>query len=314
MHLPRRFTNLSTKLKRESLRLPFFHLLRHSLLSVALLSARLAPSVAWGVDGHYATCFLAQKLFTQATRDAVVDLLPEHAEGNLASLCSWPDEMRWKYRWSSALHYIDTPDFLCNYNYDRDCHDARGVQDRCAAGAINNYTSQLATYFSESTYNLTEALLFLAHIVGDIHQPLHVGFTSDLGGNTIKVHWYKHVLNLHHIWDDEIIATIGNRYYGSSIHAFVDDLSKNITGKWNAETTRWVNCSVGDIACPNIYASESIKAACTWAYRNATPGSILADEYFLSRMPVVEMRLAQGGVRLAAILNQVFSDGQVLTA
>ena len=60
-----------------------------------------------------------QKLFSQATQDAVQKLLPDYAEGNLASLCSWPDEMRWRYRWSSALHYIDTPDFLCNYNYDR---------------------------------------------------------------------------------------------------------------------------------------------------------------------------------------------------
>ena len=49
----------------------------------------------------------------------VKELLPASAEGDLAAVCSWPDEIRWKahYRWSSALHYVDTPDFFCNYNY-----------------------------------------------------------------------------------------------------------------------------------------------------------------------------------------------------
>lgn len=48
--------------------------------------------------------------------------------------------------------------------------------------------------------------------------------------------------------------------------------------------------------------------ACKFAYRNATPGSTLKDEYFLSRLPIVEKRLAQGGVRLAAILNRIFTS------
>lgn len=286
-----------------------------SLAAACLLVFLPAPSLAWGVEGHYATCALAQMLFTKATQDAVQDLLPEHAEGNLASLCSWPDQMRFRYRWSSSLHFIDTPDFYCNYNYDRDCHDSSGIQGRCAAGAINNYTSQLTSYFSNSQqYNLTEALLFLAHIVGDIHQPLHVGFTSDLGGNTIKVHWYRRVLNLHHIWDDEIIATANKRFYDSSIKSLVEDIGKNITmGQWNEEVSKWASCSGGDLACPDIYAAEGINLACKWAYRNATAGSYLDDDYFLSRMPIVERRLAQGGVRLAAILNRIFDQGQVYT-
>ena len=45
------------------------------------------------------------------------ELLPESAEGDLANVCSWPDEIRFHYHWSSALHYVDTPDFRCNYEY-----------------------------------------------------------------------------------------------------------------------------------------------------------------------------------------------------
>ncbi|KAF3335853.1 Endonuclease 2 [Carex littledalei] len=100
------------------------------------------------------------------------------ANGDLASECSWADVVRGAYPWSSALHYVDTPDNLCTYDYTRDCHDSSGATGRCVVGAINNYTAQLTTYPS-TTYNLTQALVFLSHFMGDVHQPLHVGFTTD---------------------------------------------------------------------------------------------------------------------------------------
>ncbi|KAH7292784.1 hypothetical protein KP509_29G085500 [Ceratopteris richardii] len=194
-----------------------------------------------------------------------------------------------------------------------DCWDSDGLKNRCAAGAIYNYTSQLTEFSSSSSqYNLTEALLFLSHFVGDIHQPLHVGFASDRGGNTIKVYWYNESVNLHHVWDTSIIVTSEERFYNSSLDDLVDDIGQKITeGYWKNETAEWERCSRDDLACPDTYASESIKAACKWAYRNATPGSYLADEYFLTRMPIVETRLAQGGVRLAGILNRIFAEGRI---
>jgi S1/P1 Nuclease len=57
-----------------------------------------------------------QSYLTEKTKEAVLDLLPEVANGDLASVCSWPDEMRFRYRWSSPLHYINTPG-VCNYDY-----------------------------------------------------------------------------------------------------------------------------------------------------------------------------------------------------
>ncbi|KAI3810712.1 hypothetical protein L1987_20334 [Smallanthus sonchifolius] len=52
---------------------------------------------------------------------AVKELLPETAEGDLASVCSWPDEIKYMYKWrcTSELHYVDTPDFRCNYDYGK---------------------------------------------------------------------------------------------------------------------------------------------------------------------------------------------------
>ncbi|KHN07310.1 Putative NADH dehydrogenase [Glycine soja] len=103
-------------------------------------------------------------------------MLPDSAQGDLAAVCSWADEVghTYRYRWCSALHYADTPDFKCNYEYFRDCHDSYRHKHRCVSGAIYNYTMQLksadASTSSEFNYNLAEALMFLSHFVGDIHQ------------------------------------------------------------------------------------------------------------------------------------------------
>ncbi|KAH7840846.1 hypothetical protein Vadar_022471 [Vaccinium darrowii] len=263
---------------------------------------------SWGVDGHLTVCRIAQSRLSEAAADAVKKLLPVSAEGDLGSECSWADRVKFRYHWSSALHYIDTPDDLCTFQYNRDCKDENGVMDRCVAGAINNYTTQLLTYGNApSKYNLTEALLFLSHFMGDIHQPLHVGFTSDRGGNTIDVHWYNTKTVLHHVWDTSMIETSETRSYNSNSDGFIDAIQTNITGEWADQVKAWETCGSNTTACPNTYASEGIKAACDWAYKGVSEDSVLQDDYFQSRIPIVTWRLAQGGVRLAATLNRIFA-------
>ncbi|CAM6097326.1 unnamed protein product [Calypogeia fissa] len=296
------------------------------LLKLGLLLCTLQQGLvsveAWGADGHHITCLLAEPLLTPSALAGVRSLLPEYANGSLASLCTWPDDVRWmwKWQWTSPLHYIDTPDFYCNYNYARDCHNEKGQQDMCVAGGINNYSSQLLTYHASGSalgtesslkakagYNLTEALLFLAHFMGDIHQPLHVAFTGDGGGNTIILHWYTRKYNLHHIWDNEFIARARDYLYDSDLSALKDALFRNITTTWLKDTADWAQCPDGALVCPDLIADESIILACKWAYRNATPGTTLQDDYFYSRLPIVNQQLAKGGVRLAAVLNRIFS-------
>ncbi|KAI3676760.1 hypothetical protein L1987_86373 [Smallanthus sonchifolius] len=279
--------------------------------SILLLLILVPGNLGWGKEGHYATCKIAQSFLSEEALKAVKELLPE-TEGDLASVCSWPDEIKYMYKWqwTSELHYVDTPDFRCNYEYCRDCHDSSGVKDRCVTGAIYNYTEQLVTGYNASNsvvkYNLTEALMFLSHYIGDVHQPLHVSFTSDEGGNTITVRWYKRKTNLHHVWDSDIIESAMKTFYDKDIDVMISAIEKNITDGWNNDISSWANCTSGEEVCPDPWASESIKCSCNYAYRNATPGSTLGDEYFLSRLPIVETRLAQGGVRLAATLNRIF--------
>ncbi|XP_062110106.1 endonuclease 2 [Humulus lupulus] len=276
-------------------------------IHLTVLTLLMFPVIilGWGYDGHFTVCRIAQSRLSKAAENAVKDLLSDTGETELGSLCIWADQVKFRYHWSSALHYIDTPDSLCSYQYNRDCKDEDG-KGRCVAGAINNYTSQLLTYNNHPQYNLTEALLFLSHFMGDIHQPLHVGFTSDRGGNTIEVHWYTRKQNLHHIWDANIIETAEEKYYDSNVESLVKAIEQNITTEWGDEVKSWETCSLNQTTCPDIYASEGIKAACQWAYKDVNEGSVLGDDYFLSRLPIVNLRLAQGGVRLAATLNRIF--------
>ncbi|KAF8413959.1 hypothetical protein HHK36_001956 [Tetracentron sinense] len=268
----------------------------------ALVLFQLLPGIlAWGKEGHYAICKIAEGFLTEDAAAAVKVLLPEYAEGDLAAVCSWADEIRFHLHWSGPLHYVDTPDFRCNYEYCRDCHDSAQHKDRCVTGAIYNYTMQLMDYHdsdSQWKYNLTEALMFLSHFIGDVHQPLHVGYIGDEGGNTITVRWYRRKTNLHHVWDTMIIESALKEFYGKNLSVMIQAIQRNITDGWSSDITSWENCASDHMVCPNPYASESISLACKFAYRNATPGSTLADDYFLSRLPVVERRLAQSGALL----------------
>ncbi|KAL6990996.1 Endonuclease 1 [Sarracenia purpurea var. burkii] len=267
----------------------------------------------WSKEGHVMTCQIAQDLLEPDAAHAVRMLLPDYVDGDLSALCVWPDQIRhwYKYRWTSSLHFIDTPDQACGFNYKRDCRDSHGVKDMCVAGAIHNFTTQLSHYregTSDRRYNMTEALLFLSHFMGDIHQPMHVGFTSDEGGNTIELHWFRHKSNLHHVWDREIILTVAKNLYGNDISLLEQDIKANFTdGIWHADVASWKDCS--DIfTCVNKWAVESINLACNWGYRDVESGATLDDDYFNSRLPIVMKRVAQGGVRLAMILNQVFGN------
>ncbi|KAM7530704.1 hypothetical protein LguiB_034114 [Lonicera macranthoides] len=273
----------------------------------------------WSKEGHIMTCQIAQGLLEPEVAHTVKMLLPEYANGDLSALCVWPDQIRhwFKYRWTSPLHFIDTPDQACTFDYQRDCHGPHGVKDMCVAGAIQNFTSQLSHYnhgTSDRRYNMTEALLFLSHFMGDIHQPMHVGFTSDEGGNAINLRWFGHKSNLHHVWDREIILTAASDYYGKDMDLLQQDIQANFThGIWSNDLSSWTDCN--DLSsCINKYAEESIKLACKWGYKSVQSGETLSDVYFNSRMPIVMKRIAQGGARLSMILNRVFGHSHEHTA
>ncbi|KAI5054605.1 hypothetical protein GOP47_0029750 [Adiantum capillus-veneris] len=108
------------------------------------------------------------------------------------------------------------------------------------------------------------------------------------------------------VWDDGILCGLKSQHYSqSSILELIKDIQENITGYWKDDVPNWTSCEAGKVTCPDLYAKESIKLACWWAYKGASRGSNLDDRYYHSRLAVVQKRLAQAGVRLASILNKV---------
>jgi len=291
------------------------------LVSVNIVICKV-PTVPyfWGPKGHSTVATIAQALVNQVTTSNLVTLLPD-SNGEMAPIASWADDIRSNpaYDWSHPLHFINTPTWACNYNRARDCIDSDYGNNYCVDTAIQNYTQRTLDSQIGAAQN-NEAIKFLVHFLGDIHQPLHCGFGADYGGNDIKGTYESSDWNLHAIWDDALISTrIDNDYNGNEAQ-WTNALVQNVQSMDNATLASWVACSDNSEpyeACTQEWANESIKLACQYSYvqddgkTHIKNGFDLEDPYYNRNIPIVESQLMKGGVRLANILNQMFAAGRM---
>uniref|UniRef100_A0A7S2W9L2 Aspergillus nuclease S(1) n=1 Tax=Eucampia antarctica TaxID=49252 RepID=A0A7S2W9L2_9STRA len=159
-------------------------------------------SEGWGKVGHEIVGNLAYELLSKEAKSAVDDLLDvevlKESETTMGAVASWADKVRFtsEFHWTTPLHYVDIRDVdmkdgcvspeKCHFEYKRDC-----THDMCAVAAISDISSLLTSHLrGKSQLNKItkkQALKFLIHFIGDIHQPLHVSRQSDRGGNEIHV-------------------------------------------------------------------------------------------------------------------------------
>jgi len=278
-------------------------------------SARIVgeTNLGWGWEGHQMTARVAQYFVTDKVLDAMELIL--HTT-NLSSVATWADHIKYvdAYEWSGGLHFINVPEGKCSFDYTTDCVDPKYGKDHCVAGAIHNYT-QRSLMKNISDEQRDEAVKFLIHFVGDIHQPLHCGWDKDEGGNTIQITYMQDEWNLHAVWDEGIIDTRLTANYtdwDSYAEALIQRMEKNGEITDNPVST-WLDCDATDRGqpCTDIWAQESIGFSCTNAYFTNThqrikSGMHLAEAYFENNIDVIELRLAQGGFRLAHLLNIMF--------
>jgi len=295
-----------------------------ALALIAMMALTTTPVVdaapMWGASGHYITAAIAQGLLTPAARQGCSKLLP-WVQGRIDQIASWADSSaRFKYPWSAQLHYADTPDWLCNYQQPRDCIGGKdGKPMACVDGAIQNYTRQIGDTRLTDTAR-ADALMFLVHFVGDIHQPLHVGFTSDQGGNTLVGSFCGHKSRkLHQVWDGDIIDKRIKEDFGGSNTTYLQYYMKELAkgGKFYPSIPQWSAPCYSKVsephgACSVEWAQEGIKLACSTAYtdergQRITNGFDLGESYYRFAMPAIESQLARGGIRLATVLNSIFA-------
>jgi len=147
---------------------------------------------AWGPVGHVIVAGIAQQYLTPQTKTKVTQLL---GRDTLMSISNWPDKIKDKpqYRHTKPWHYVTIPDGLTY-------HTCRRSSQGAVVEAIERMTLQLNN--PRSTHQQRqEALAYLVHFIGDLHQPLHVGRSGDTGGTALQLRWGRYRTDLHEIWD-----------------------------------------------------------------------------------------------------------------
>ena len=250
-----------------------------ALLSAVLLIPAFAPrATAWGPTGHRAVGRIAEHHLTTQTAQAVADLL---APEQLAYVTTWADEIRSEPNWAKAdsWHWVTIPD---GQTYDATQKNPGGD----VLEAISRFEKTLADRTSPKL-DRTQALKWLAHLVGDLHQPLHVGRGDDHGGNDILVLWVNEPTNLHAVWDSKLIETTGLSF--SELADMLDHPTPEQVRDWQASGPRdWA------------VESQQLRSACY-----ELGDRRLSFRYVHDQWPTVQRRLLQAGVRLAGELNRL---------
>ena len=264
--------------------------IRIAAIAVVLLPAR---AFAWGQDGHKATCAIAFQRLTPAAHTMLAKLLGADDENTFADACIWADQVRREYPQTSAYHYINIPAGTSGFSWTRDCADPA---KRCAPWAIEHYTAILMDPNAKED-DRRDALRFVSHFVGDLHQPLHAGRPEDEGGNTIKVDWFgntgngQYSMNLHSVWDSQII-----RHTNQQWPAIAHFLNAQVT---DADAAQWQNFDVVS------WANDSYRIDEEFVYPHVPADGKLASDYFAPAAGYVALQLERGGVRLAYLLNAI---------
>lgn len=280
------------------------------LIAAALVLGRWTPfASAWGTLGHESIAWIAQSFVSSATKAAVQATLDSTQANYMANVSTWADSYRYTSAgaWSAPLHYIDAtdnPPTSCSVDYDRDCGPAG-----CSVSAIVNYTSILLDGQSSASIRF-DAMRFIIHFVGDLHQPLH-DEALDVGGNGINVTWDGEATNLHHLWDTEIVEKLAD---GKDAQEFASNLTASIQAgdyDWNVDSWLRGTSLNGTLSTAMSWASEANEFVCSDVLTgglDAVEDGDLSGSYYEAHYEVARLQIARAGYRLGALLNLIVTD------
>jgi hypothetical protein len=242
-------------------------------------------ALAWGPQGHMIVGEIADHRLTDKARVETKKLL---GTLTMAEAANWADHIKGQSQWSHTKpwHFVDIPDGM---TYDQADH----AHDGDAVTAITEQVSILKSS-SSSLEAKQNALKFVIHIVGDLHQPLHAGRPSDRGGNSISVLFEGRKMNLHSLWDSSMIMKENMDYvaYARSL----DQMS-----------------FLNSYDLPELSFSQIIRedmAARPEIYRFKAPAGnkpvTLGADYYERNLALMNNQLLMGGKRLADLLNKIY--------
>lgn len=256
---------------------------RTFLLAVILFSTQQVFS--WGVTGHRVVAEVAQQHLSKRAKKEIEKLIGRES---LAWWANWPDFIKSDSTWNDASkwHYVDLPGHI--------------GKDSFVAALKKLPGKNLYTQIQDMMRQLRDkdlpieqrkiALYFLIHFMGDLHQPLHVGRDEDQGGNKVVVYWFDKKTNLHSVWDSELINF---QQYSFTEYARLIDIAQK------EQVKEWQSSSLEDWFYESHTLADSI-------YEASPNESKLSYKYNFKFQHTLDGQLLKGGIRLAAVLNEVF--------
>jgi nuclease S1 len=270
----------------------------------SLLTLFSLPSWSWGELGHRLVGELAQRQLTPKATAQVHELLQNEPVPTLAGVAMWADELRTadpeRFKATTRWHYVNMREGTCRYLAARDCPDGA-----CVVAAIEAQ-SQLLRDAAQPFEVRRDALKFVVHFVGDVHQPLHSSNRPDKGANDFQISLRTDIppeayardryqngimgTNLHSVWDYYVLA---------SAKLPLNDYADRLAASSQPHASQ---------SSPEAWARESCNLI---DRRSLYPESHELDAKYLEAMrPLAERRVQQAAKRLARLLNQLFAASQ----
>jgi hypothetical protein len=241
---------------------------------------------AWGALGHQVACDLAWRDSSPEIKNLLSAAAKRMSYKTFAESCVWADHIKRQSTYDSIkpLHYINVPR-SANTVATSPC--LKQAAPQCVITAIDYYLARI----SDKTLKQKErdqALLLVGHFVADVHQPLHVAYADDKGGTQRRVVFSGKLLNLHSLWDSELLYC---------------QLVSGKTPSWRRLGRHWYDAvSSLDDTMPSVitWADESL-ALTQQIYASVKQPSLPAN-YCSRYYPIVQQRLRLAGKRLSRLL------------
>lgn len=233
----------------------------------------------WGATGHRAVGKVAEAYLNKKAKKTIDQLLNHQS---LAMAGTWMDDVRA----DTAFGYMDDwhwVTILDGHTYDQSQKNPKGDVVATLERIIRELKSHKLSAKDEVQY-----IKMLTHLVGDIHQPLHVGGADDRGGNEVKVSWFRSESNLHRVWDSEMIDDTKLSYTELAESLEKPDATR-VAVLQKASVREWANESM--TYRKQVYDIGNGKLGYLYSYNN---------------LHVVRKRLMEAGIRLAGILNEIY--------
>lgn len=249
------------------------------LVACLVFTIITVPSLAWGVTGHRATGWIAEHYLNAKAKKKVKKILQQES---LAMVSTWMDEIKSDstYNYTSDWHWVTIPD---GQTYDQSIKNPNGD----VIMTIERIVKELKTHTLTSKQE-SEHIKMLVHLVGDIHQPLHVGCCDDQGGNKVKVKWFRNESNLHRVWDSDMIDDTRLSY---------TELAQSLNEPDAIEIAKYQKASVRDWANESMSVRKAVYAI---------GDGNLSFKYPYKNFSLVRERILKAGIRLAGILNEIY--------